>query len=153
MRPLLNYVFGDEESPLTRTERATRLVDAIIETVTADKLRRSIEVIVRFKVKPRSGKANGYLWGVCYDLLSEATGYEKEELHAEMCKLYFGTRQDTILGVLVERPNRTTTTDENGEDDTLEPAPFGEFIEFVIRRAAQYADIIIPAPTAKDLGL
>lgn len=153
MRPLLHYVFGSDEPMSARIERAARLIRAMTETVTAEKLKRDIEVIVKFKVKPRSLQANGYLWGVCYALIEDETGYEKEELHELMCKMYFGVKHDTMLGGAVERPIRTTTTDENGEPDTLDPEGFGKFIEFVIRRAAQYAEVIIPPPTARELGL
>lgn len=111
----------------------------------------AIEVTVKRHQKKRSPEANSYLWGVCYPLLSDASGYEKEEIHHLMCCKFFGTKVVEIMGERITRPVRTTTTNEEGEPEWLDPATFGEFIEMVIREASLWYDVTIPPPTPKDI--
>lgn len=108
-----------------------------------------IEVTVRRHRKKHSSEARGYLWGVCYAMLSEASGYEKEELHEAMCARYFGTKVVEVMGQRFERPSRTTTTNEAGERDELSAKDYYDFIEAVIREAALWYDVIIPPPQGR----
>lgn len=97
----------------------------------------------------RTNEANAYLWGVCYALLSERTGYSPEELHEYCCGQHFGwserktPRTPLNPSGLVNVPRRTTTRDEEGSRATLNKAEFSAFVETVHRIAAQ-AGVFIP---------
>lgn len=99
----------------------------------------------------RSLKQNRYLFGIAYKLLSEHTGYEKDDLHTYLLGKHFGTKLKRVPKSrhnregLIEIPLRTTTTDENGLRSVLARTPFSEFVDFVKRFAAQ-AGVYVPDP-------
>lgn len=99
----------------------------------------------------RSLQQNRYLFGVAYKLISEATGYEKQDIHEDCLKLHFGTRLKKVPRSRnhpdgqKEVPLRTTTTDEYGRRSVLGKMAFYEFVEFVKRYATE-ADVVIPDP-------
>src|SRR5437762_2696454 len=55
--------------------------------------RRPWEVIVRPFKRSRSNQQNRYERGVACLLLSQAVGYEPEEVHEYLCGTYFGWKQ------------------------------------------------------------
>lgn len=104
----------------------------------------------------RTVSQNAYLFGVCYPLMSEYSGYEKAELHEYLLGEFYGwvdkrvpkkpsnpTGKESI-------PRRTTTKNEKGKRDVLDKKPFGEFVDFVQRFAAEKLMLVIPDP---DPGL
>ena len=103
-------------------------------------------ITVEKHVANRSKKANAYLWGVCYALLSEHTGYTKDELHAWAKAEFLGVQTKTILlqdetgEVKHERqiPLDPTTT-------TMDTHDFTVFVES-IRRVAAELGCVIPDP-------
>lgn len=103
-------------------------------------------VEVKRHVKSRSREAENYLWGVCYPLMSDASGYEKHEIHDAMLIAYFGEESVTVMGRTLIKPRRTTTTNEEGERDVLGAADYWDFTDFVIREAALWYDLAIPSP-------
>lgn len=93
----------------------------------------------------RSNKANAYLWGVCYRLLSAHTGYTPDELHAHFKK--------ECLGV---QTKRIVLQDANGEvrhegdiaiatTTTLTTQEFYAFVERV-RQVGAELGVVIPDP-------
>jgi len=70
------------------------------------------DVVIERQRKNRSRKLEKYLWGHVYDVLSEFTGYTRDELHA-YCKAKFLTQQT----------KRIVLSDARGEvkDDTVIP--------------------------------
>lgn len=111
----------------------------------------AVEVSVRRHQKKRTPEANAYLWGVCYPLMSDTSGYEKEEIHFAMCCKYFGSSVMEVMGQRFEKPVRTTTTNEDGEAEWLGAMDFAEFVDFVIREAAYWYDVTVPPPTPKEV--
>lgn len=109
-----------------------------------------VEITVKRHQKKRSPEANAALWGVCYAMMADVSGYEKDEIHHIMCCKYFGTKVVEVMGERIERPIRTTTTNENGEQEWLSPGEFAAFVEFVIREAAFWFDIAIPPFVPKE---
>lgn len=99
--------------------------------------RRKIRVTVCQYRKDRSSDQNAALFGVAYKALSEYTGYEAHELHEMMLKAYFGVRVTKAFGVSIERPARTTTTDQHGEDSLLNTVEFNDFYAFIVRKGAE----------------
>lgn len=84
----------------------------------------------------RSLAQNAYLW-VAYTAISKATGYEKLDIHEDICKRHFGTRLKKVPGGVREVPIRTTTTDARGRRSVLGKVEFMELVEFVKRYAAE----------------
>lgn len=104
----------------------------------------------------RSDPQNRYLFGVCYPLLVDAKGYEKEEIHEWMCGQHFGWKDvpcpktpNNPEGVK-SVPMRTTTRNEDGKRDVLDVVRFGLFVEMVQRIGAQ-AGVFIPDPDPSDM--
>jgi hypothetical protein len=95
--------------------------------------------------KTRTEEQNHALFGLAYKVLSEETGYTKDELHEAMCKRHFGTIEREVFGQVVTRPYRTTTTGPDGKRDVLPWDAFSEFYASVEQVAAE-AGIYIPPP-------
>lgn len=94
----------------------------------------------------RSTEQNAYLWSVPYRLLSEATGFEPDDLHTYLLGCHFGWRTRKLPGNRTEQmPIRTTTTDEHGNDDVLDGDEFWRYVEF-IQRAGARQGVVIPDP-------
>ena len=97
----------------------------------------------------RTNEANAYLFGVAYPLIAEAKGYTVDDVHEWMCGTFFGwvdeacPKTPTNPAGVRSRPFRTTTRDEHGKRDVLGKQKFSDFIETVLRIAAQ-AGVFIP---------
>jgi hypothetical protein len=109
------------------------------------------EVLVRPHKRSRSNQQNRYERGVACVLLSQAVGYEPEEIHEYLCGTYFGWRQvacpktpNNPCGIR-DVPIRTTTTNADGERDVLGKADFSDFVAFIQRFGAQRG-VYIPDP-------
>ena len=106
---------------------------------------REFEIVVKRHVKTRSNKQNAALFGLAYPVLSEATGYTPDELHVAFCCRHFGTVEEDVMGQLVRKPVRTTTTNEQGERDVMSAEDFSRFYDMVQQVGAE-AGIDVPAP-------
>lgn len=118
----------------------------------------SLDELVAWKItaepvkSARSHSQNAYLWAVPYKLISEATGYEVEEVHEYMLGRHFGWKDKRVpktprnpLGV-ESAPMRTTTTDEHGKRSVLSIQQFSDYVDFIQRFAAQKLSLVIPDP-------
>lgn len=101
--------------------------------------------------KPRTDRQNDYHWAVIVKILSEAMGYEGEDVHEFLCGTHFGWVEKRVpkspnfpSGIQVV-PRRTTTRDEHGQPSKLTTIQFSEFVEFCQRFAASKG-IYIPDP-------
>jgi len=87
--------------------------------------------------RERTAKQRRSLFGVAYKALMEFSGLsgaaEKDALHWQMCGEYWGWKR-TALGTKV--PNRTTTTNENGERDVISTMEQLDFYAFLQRLGA-----------------
>lgn len=93
-----------------------------------------------------------YLHSVCYTMLSEHTGYEKDEIEEYLLGAYFGWKEKKLPGGRVSSvPIRRTTTDEEGNRDVISGENFFKFVEWIQRVAARQG-CIIPDPS-KDYKL
>lgn len=90
----------------------------------------------------RSGAQNRSLFGVIYPQLMEFMGLsgerDKEDLHEYLCCEYFGSVEKEIMGKAIYRPKRTTTRDETGKRATLSKLEFSNFIDWIVRKGAEY---------------
>lgn len=66
-----------------------------------------VNISVSNATKTRSNRQNSYLWGVCYKLLSDHTGYTADEIHA-ICRLKFNP-EEIEIGDQTFRVGKTTT--------------------------------------------
>jgi hypothetical protein len=114
---------------------------------------RNWEVTVRERRSSRSDQQNKYLNAVVYKILSEATGYERNDISAYCCGLMWGWKEKRVpktphnpAGV-EDVPCRTTTTDEMGRKDVLKWDDFADYVAFLQRHFAQIKNpIYIPDP-------
>lgn len=95
----------------------------------------------------RSSPQCRYLNGVAYKLLSEATGYERDDISEYLCGTYFGWKDKLKPGKqTVQIPVRTTTTNEDGKRAVLSKQEFADYVAFVQRFAAKHG-VFIPDPS------
>ena len=136
---LLKQVYYPADTAEMVTGKLARLASSVHQLY-------PVEVVAKRKVKSRSREAENYLHGVCYPLMSDASGYEKPELHLAMLHKYFGSKVIDLMGEQLKVPVRTTTTDEDGEKDVLSASAYWDFTDFVIREAAMWYDVVVPPP-------
>lgn len=100
----------------------------------------------------RSNSQNAYLWAVPYKLISEATGYEVEEVHEYFLGRFFGWKDKKVPKTprnpsgVESVPVRTTTTDEHGKRSVLSVDAFSEYVAFIQRFGAMKLGLVIPDP-------
>jgi hypothetical protein len=99
----------------------------------------------------RSDLQNRYLNGVCYKLIGDAIGYERDEVSEFLCGTYWGWKEKRVpkkpscpYGI-ESVPIRTTTTGPEGGRSVLSKIEFGEYVAFVQRFGASKG-IHIPDP-------
>lgn len=92
-----------------------------------------------------------YLNGVCYKLIGDTIGYERDEVSEFLCGVYFGWKEKRVPkkpsnpNGVESVPIRTTTTDEHGARSVLNKQEFADYVAFVQRFAANKG-IHIPDP-------
>lgn len=97
--------------------------------------------VVEFKPK-RSDPQNRYLNGVCYKIIGETIGYERDEISEFLCGTFFGWKDKKVPKKpsnpdgIESVPVRTTTIDEDGKRAVLNKQLFADYIAFVQRFAA-----------------
>jgi len=105
----------------------------------------------------RSSAQNNYLNGVCYKLIGDAIGYERDEVSEFLCGTYFGWKEKKVPkkpsnpAGIESVPIRTTTIDENGKRSVLDKMAMVDYIAFVQRFAAGKG-IYIPEPDEELLA-
>lgn len=99
----------------------------------------------------RSNQQSRYLNGVCYKLLGDAIGYERDEVSEFLCGSYFGwttkavPKKPSNPNGIESVPIRTTTTDADGKRNVLGKMEMVDYIAFVQRFAASKG-VYIPEP-------
>lgn len=106
---------------------------------------KSWQIEVKEYRKSRSNAQNNALFGVAYPAICKETGYEPDELHDAMCRKFFGTVGVDVLGMVITRAVRTTTTNEDGRRDVMAAGDFADFYAMVQRVGAE-AGIDVPEP-------
>ena len=97
---------------------------------------KTIEIIVREQKKRRSLNLNAYYWSVAVKLLSEHTGYDKDDMHEILKSMFLRTRYK-LNGVWVDGTKSTTK---------LNSKEMIEFIDNVKRFASTELSVYIPDP-------
>lgn len=96
-----------------------------------------VSVVVTEYRRKRSDEQNKYLWGVCYEILMQATGQEREDWHEYMLGEWGGWEKHELFGRKQLRPVRRSSK--------LTTTEFSDYWAFIQRRAAENG-IIIPDP-------
>lgn len=129
-----------------------KLIAEVVKAAESLYLGRAINVRFTIARPERTIPQVAYLHSVCYTMLSEHTGYEKDEIEEYLLGSYFGWKDKKLPGGRVSSvPIRRTTTDEEGNRDVLEGHKFWDFVEWIQRVAARQG-LVIPDPS-KDYKL
>jgi hypothetical protein len=107
---------------------------------------KTYEIVIREVLKEYSDEQRKALWGLAYQLLSEETGNDPEDLHQYFCGEYFGWKVIKVMYANRKVPIRTTTRNEQGERDVISTADLASLFEFIQQRAAQTVGVYIPDP-------
>ena len=97
---------------------------------------KSIEVVVRDERKNRSRLENAYYWAVPIPLISEATGFDRDETHLAM-RIEFLTDNSGMLSKVRSTADLTTVE-------------FEEYLSKIRRWASEFLSIYIPEPNEVD---
>lgn len=131
---------------LSKVTDGERNLSRIVGFLSALPKEKAFEVIVTERRNTRSVQQCRYLNGVAYRILSEATGYERDDISEFMCGQYWGWKDKKVPGKkIVQVPLRTTTTNESGKRSVLSKTDFCDFVAFVQRFGAQH-NVFIPDP-------
>ena len=136
---------------LIPTHSRERVIERISQFIAALPTRKAYRITIKQEADDRTVQQCRYLNGVPYNLLSEFTGYERDEISKHLCGLYWGFKQVRVPRTqnnpngIEDRPVRTTTTDEQGHRDVLSTRDFWDYVEFCQRFGAQYG-VYIPDP-------
>jgi hypothetical protein len=98
-----------------------------------------LDVVIRQHRDNRSLPQNAWIWGVAYPLIAETLGYDKHEhddLHYALVAKCFGVHHDDKLGADVP----------NARSSKLTTAQFSEYMDWLVRFAAQEWGCVIPLP-------
>lgn len=117
----------------------------VVAAISALSKEQALDITIDKVRNKRSEYQLGALYGVAYEMLTEVTGYTKDELHTAMCIKFYGNKRKEIFGEALNLPIRRTTTDENGDDDVVSTEVFSEFYAMVQREGAEIG-CIIPDP-------
>lgn len=106
-----------------------------------------VSVIIKKWRTDRSDNQNRYYWGVVVQMISDETGYDKEEVH-DILKFNFLTEVQSLIrkdGEVVE----ITRIRSSAKLTTVE---FKDFIERAQRWAAETLQLSIPNPNEVDFN-
>ena len=110
-----------------------------------------VRVTVEIAQPDKTPAQNRYLWAVPYTMLSEVTGYDKDELHEWACGAMWGwkdrkcprsPRNDEGVESV---PVRTTTRDADGQPNKCSAEEMGQLWARVQRLGASFG-LVIPDP-------
>ena len=98
-----------------------------------------VEVSVRKQRSKRTLDQNAWHWGIAVPTIAAALGYERnehEQVHYALVAKCFGTKRDSATGLDVP----------NVRSSHLSTVEFSELMEWEVRFAAQFLDVVVPLP-------
>ena len=98
---------------------------------------KEVQIVVKPFGKTRSLAQNKFMWGVCYQLISEATGYTREEVHDAMRLLFL--KDETRAIPTLKSTTALTTTEMN------------LYWERIQQFAAEKLNLVIPDPNQVEV--
>lgn len=106
---------------------------------------KEVDIEIEKAKRKRSNPQNSYLWGVCYKLISDHTGYEIDEVH-EMCKAKFNPKMKEIAN---KKTGEIETIQYSGSTTKMTTVEFMDFVAQIQRFFAPLG-INIPDPNQTD---
>jgi hypothetical protein len=97
-----------------------------------------VVITISKPTKERSNPQNNYLWGVPYKLIADYTGNTTEDVHHEMGNMFLSEKTTSPI------PKIKTTT-------KLTTTEFSEYVENIIKWAAEFLGLYIPLPNEKEM--
>ena len=98
---------------------------------------KEVQIVIKPFGKNRSLPQNKFMWGVCYQLISEATGYTREEIHDSMRMMFLRDESREI-------PTLKSTT-------SLTTVEMNEYWAKIQQFAAEKLGLIIPDPNQVEV--
>jgi len=89
------------------------------------------ELVLRKETHRRTDQQNRYMWGIVYEIISDHTGYDPEQVHDAMKVMFASQHLD----------NGLTITERTSKMDTVR---FTKYIEDIKRWAAEFLGCYIP---------
>jgi len=133
------FIIHKDVSRINVVKNLIMLIEALSETC-------AWSVEVKRYMRTRSSEQNRYLNGVAYKLLSEHTGYDRDDISEYLCGEYWGWLKKRKPGKkLVDVPVRTTTTNEDGKREVLGWDEFWDYVDYVQRFGSKHG-VYIPDP-------
>lgn len=126
---------------------AERVKRFILDALPGKRLR----ILIEEDKSTRTSQQNRYLNGVAYPLISDATGFERDDVSEFCCGSYFGwvtvkcPKTPSNPEGVKDVPLRTTTRNADGQRDVLKWDAFGDYVAWIQRFAAKKG-ILIPDP-------
>ena len=121
-------------------------IQRVAETLRFFQLGKPVNVKMTIARPERTVPQLRYLWGVPYRMLSEAFGFEPEEISEYLCGSYWGWKPKNLPGGRShEVPIRTTTEDADGNRDVIDGKEFWDYVEWIQRVGARQG-VVIPDP-------
>ena len=123
--------------------KGPRNLSKIVAFLSALSAGRAWRITVAEDRSTRSVQQCRYLNGVAYKLLSDATGFERDDISEFLCGTHFGWKTKKVPKTpnnrtgIVDVPIRTTTTDDMGNRSVLSTIEFMDFVAFVQRFCAR----------------
>ena len=99
-----------------------------------------VELQIRKPKRSRSLPQNKYYWGVVILLISEATGFSRDEAHDSMRAKFL---TDMVEGRKTSLPRIKSTTE-------LSTVEFCDYVAQIQQFAAEFLDLFIPDPENSD---
>ena len=128
-------------------------LSSIVKFVMALSMSKAWAITIEEARSTRSTQQNKFLNGCLYKILSERTGYERNDISDYCCGLMWGWKDKRVPRTprnptgIESVPCRTTTTDEMGNRDVLKWDDFSDYVAFLQRHFAQLEKpIYLPDP-------
>lgn len=97
----------------------------------------NVVVTIEKPSKQRTNPQNAYLWGVPYKMIADETGDDVDSVHHAMTEMFL-----TEPGNVVKKVKSTTK---------LSTVEFNEYVEKIIRWAAQFLGLYVPLPQEEQM--
>jgi len=105
-------------------------------------LKGQVTVVIDKVKKGRSVQQNKYLWGVCYKIISDHTGYSLQEVHQICAKNYLSYEKESKLSGNTKEFIKSTTS--------LTVKEMDGYLEDIKRFASVQLNLFIPDPNQVD---
>lgn len=119
---------------------------ALLEFIESHQDQKLVFEVRQYK-RTRSLGLNAYHWAAVITPIADFMGESPEEAHRQLCGAYWGWVEKDLGGLIVRKPRRTTTTNEEGKRDVLNWEQMTNFVYFCKAKASD-----IGCPLANEVA-